>query len=226
MTAPATDLAVEAHNHAGQPVPTSETVASDWANYQPSTRSEQAAILPRIQLGHESSVTFLVARPAIGRLWLGSAAVPKDLDLTTSAVHENVRVARKTRRGTLLRCRTAALGGHIDACSGCGYQAISFNSCRNRHWPRCQANARDRWLEAHERTRAHALRPRSLYLAAPTSAACAARTSARSLLFATSAETPLEVARDPNQAPPRGSIRRPPSCRRGIQVEARATLCP
>jgi hypothetical protein len=49
-------------------------------------------------------------------------------------------------------CRTAALGGHIDACQGCGYQdAISYNSCRNRHCPKCQAQARQRWLAARER---------------------------------------------------------------------------
>ena len=49
------------------------------------------------------------------------------------------------------RCRTATLGGHIDACSTCGHHAISFNSCRNRHCPRCQANARDRLIEARSR---------------------------------------------------------------------------
>src|SRR3954447_20625148 len=49
------------------------------------------------------------------------------------------------------RCRTATLGGHIDACSTCGHHAISFNSCRNRHCPRCQGNARDRWIEARSR---------------------------------------------------------------------------
>ena len=49
------------------------------------------------------------------------------------------------------RCRTAALGGHRDACPSCGYQAISYNSCRNRHCPKCQAQARDRWLAARER---------------------------------------------------------------------------
>src|ERR1019366_4663086 len=48
----------------------------------------------------------------------------------------------------ILYCRTAVLGGHVDACSRCGYQAISYNSCRNRHCPKCQANARDRWLDA------------------------------------------------------------------------------
>ena len=49
------------------------------------------------------------------------------------------------------RCRTAALGGHRDACPSCGYQAISYNSCRNRHCPKCQAQARERWLAARER---------------------------------------------------------------------------
>jgi len=48
-------------------------------------------------------------------------------------------------------CRTAALGGHLDACPQCGYPAISDNSCRNRHCPKCQAQARERWLAAQER---------------------------------------------------------------------------
>jgi len=49
----------------------------------------------------------------------------------------------------IARCRTAALGGHLDECTDCGYRpAISYNSCRDRHCPKCQANARDRWLEA------------------------------------------------------------------------------
>jgi hypothetical protein len=46
------------------------------------------------------------------------------------------------------RCRTAAMGGHLDQCSGCGPRAISYNSCRNRHSPKRQSRARDRWLEA------------------------------------------------------------------------------
>src|SRR6058998_2612332 len=49
------------------------------------------------------------------------------------------------------RCRTAALGGHRDACPSCGHQAISYNSCRNRHCPKCQTQARERWLAARER---------------------------------------------------------------------------
>ena len=42
-------------------------------------------------------------------------------------------------------------GGHRDACPSCGYQAISYNSCRNHHCPKCQAQARERWLAARER---------------------------------------------------------------------------
>src|SRR6266581_2557293 len=47
----------------------------------------------------------------------------------------------------ITRCRTAALGGHRDQCSQCGHQAISYNSCRNRHCPKCQINAREKWLD-------------------------------------------------------------------------------
>jgi hypothetical protein len=48
------------------------------------------------------------------------------------------------------RCRTAALGGHVDVCSECGRQEISYNSCRNRSCPKCQTQARERWLAARE----------------------------------------------------------------------------
>ena len=51
----------------------------------------------------------------------------------------------------ILRCRTAALGGHRDRCTNCGYQAISYNSCRNRHCPKCQTSAREKWLAARQR---------------------------------------------------------------------------
>jgi len=97
-------------------------------------------------------------------------------------------------------CRTAALGGHIDICTQCGYETgISYNSCRNRHCPKCQAQARQRWLEAREQellatsyfhvvfTLPHQLNalaeqnPRVLY----------------DLLFTAAARTLLEVAADP-----------------------------
>jgi DNA-directed RNA polymerase subunit RPC12/RpoP len=48
----------------------------------------------------------------------------------------------------IVRCRTAALGGHLDKCVRCGLQAISYNSCRDRNCPKCQGNARAKWLAA------------------------------------------------------------------------------
>ena len=46
----------------------------------------------------------------------------------------------------IVRCRTAALGYHVDECTRCGYSGHSYNSCRDRHCPKCQANARRRWI--------------------------------------------------------------------------------
>ena len=45
------------------------------------------------------------------------------------------------------RCRTAALGGHVEQCDACGHQRIAFNSCRNRHCPKCQSLVRAQWLD-------------------------------------------------------------------------------
>lgn len=45
------------------------------------------------------------------------------------------------------QCRTAALGGHVEQCDACGHQRIAYNSCRNRHCPKCQSLARDQWLQ-------------------------------------------------------------------------------
>jgi len=50
--------------------------------------------------------------------------------------------------GAIERCRTAALGGHVEACDACGARQIAYNSCRNRHCPKCQGAARAKWLAA------------------------------------------------------------------------------
>jgi hypothetical protein len=99
----------------------------------------------------------------------------------------------------ILRCRTAALGGHVDACSRCGHRVLSYNSCRNRHCPKCQGNARHRWLAAR---RAELLPTRYVHVVftlphelAPL--ALANKTTIYTLLFRLSAETLLEFARDP-----------------------------
>jgi hypothetical protein len=100
----------------------------------------------------------------------------------------------------ITRCRTAALGGHRDRCSSCGHTtAISYNSCRNRHCPRCQANARVRWLHAREQ---ELLPTRYVHLVftLPRELSPLALQNKRviyDLLFQTSAATLLEFARDP-----------------------------
>lgn len=48
------------------------------------------------------------------------------------------------------QCRSAALGGHVLHCDGCGTDQVSYNSCRNRHCPKCQSNAAQRWLDARQ----------------------------------------------------------------------------
>ena len=47
----------------------------------------------------------------------------------------------------ILNCRTAVLGAHIDVCGECGFEKLSYNSCRNRHCPKCQGTAREQWIE-------------------------------------------------------------------------------
>lgn len=47
-------------------------------------------------------------------------------------------------------CRTASLGAHVDGCSSCGHLRISYNSCRNRHCPKCQGTQREQWIQARE----------------------------------------------------------------------------
>jgi Putative transposase/Transposase zinc-binding domain len=99
----------------------------------------------------------------------------------------------------ITRCRTAALGGHRDVCSSCGHSAISFYSCRNRHCPRCQGNARLRWLEARQ---GELLPTRYVHVVftLPHELAPLALQNKRviyNLLFHASAATLLEIARDP-----------------------------
>src|ERR1051325_5374097 len=97
------------------------------------------------------------------------------------------------------RCRTAALGGHLDECTRCGRRAISFNSCRDRHCPKCQIAARERWIAARRRELlptpyAHIVftLPRRL---APL--VLQNKKVLYDLLFRISAETLCEVARNP-----------------------------
>jgi hypothetical protein len=102
----------------------------------------------------------------------------------------------------VLACRTASLGGHLDVCSACGFQnGISFNSCRNRHCPKCQARARERWVE----NRQQELLPTGYFHAVftvPHELNVFALTSPRAfydLLFSAAVDTLLQVARNPKR---------------------------
>lgn len=96
-------------------------------------------------------------------------------------------------------CRTATLGGHLDRCSGCGHEVISYNSCRNRHCPKCQTNARDKWLAE----RSKELLPVSyvhVVFTLPHELSWLALQNKKvvyDLLFRASAATLLEIAADP-----------------------------
>jgi hypothetical protein len=99
----------------------------------------------------------------------------------------------------IVRCRTAALSGHLDECIRCGHQAISYNSCRNRHCPKCQGNARAKWLAA----RSAELLPVPYFhvvFTLPHELSALTLQNKRllyDLLFRTSAATLLELASDP-----------------------------
>lgn len=110
--------------------------------------------------------------------------------------HEHARVLR-----AIAQCRTAALGGHVEQCVSCGAERVCYDSCRNRHCPKCQGSARAKWLAAEQAlllpipyfhvvfTLPHHLNPlirvnqRALY----------------ALLFQTAAQTLQEFAHDPTQ---------------------------
>ena len=96
-------------------------------------------------------------------------------------------------------CRTAALGGHLDQCSRCGYRAISFFSCRNRHCPKCQTNARNKWLAARSQELLGVSYCHVVFTLPHELSALALQNKKAiyDLLFQTSAATLLEVAADP-----------------------------
>jgi len=118
----------------------------------------------------------------------------------TSLSYQQLKAFRAIRD-----CRTQALGGHLDTCPECGQKqcdrppVISYNSCRNRHCPKCQTEARQRWFAAREQE----LLPTGYFhvvFTVPHELNVLALENARlfyDLLFTASAATALQVARDP-----------------------------
>jgi hypothetical protein len=99
----------------------------------------------------------------------------------------------------LSRCRTAALGGHVEECDRCGHQQVAYNSCRNRHCPKCQAGEAARWVE----DRAADLLPVEYFHVVFTLPAALAPIALQNprvvygLLFRAAAEALQQIAADP-----------------------------
>ena len=107
------------------------------------------------------------------------------------------RQARVVR--AILNCRTAALGGHIQQCDRCDHREIAYNSCRDRHCPKCQGSQQFRWLEAQQQ---HLLpiEYHHVVFTVPDTLHALFRANPRrgyGLLFAAVAETLHDVARNP-----------------------------
>ena len=132
--------------------------------------------------------------------------------LEVAEVFRSCRDAFLRRYGTGLRseqrralddltaCRTAALGGHVLECPGCGHREVAYNSCGNRHCPKCQATAAARWLEAQA---ADLLETPYFHVVftLPSALGPVALANPRvvyGLLMRATAETLLEVAADPD----------------------------
>ena len=115
------------------------------------------------------------------------------------AQHDHLSLGQLKVMSAIEQCRSAALGGHVLRCPACEHQEIAYNSCRNRHCPKCQASAAKRWLEA----RLADLLPVEYYhvvftLPAPISAiAYTNKAVIYGLLFEIAAETLRTIAADP-----------------------------
>jgi len=115
------------------------------------------------------------------------------------AQHGHLSLGQLKVMSAIEQCRSAALGGHVLRCDACAQVAIAYNSCRNRHCPKCQASAAKRWLEARQAD----LLPLDYYhvvftLPAPISAiAYSNKALIYDLLFEVAAETLRTIAADP-----------------------------
>ena len=117
---------------------------------------------------------------------------------------EHGRVLRPEQRKALRdieRCRTAALGGHLDVCTACDHERPAYNSCRNRHCPKCQSLAQARWIDK----RVERLLPIHYFhvvFTLPAELRCVAMRSREAvfdMLFASASQTLLTLARDPKR---------------------------
>jgi hypothetical protein len=110
------------------------------------------------------------------------------------------RMQRRALRD-ISACRTGALGGHRDVCERCGHEQLVYNSCRNRHCPKCQALRQARWVAARMQ-RALPVRHFHVVFTLPAELRALVREHESlllDLLFATASETILQLGRDPKR---------------------------
>ena len=133
--------------------------------------------------------------------------------------HEE-RLSRGQRRvmSAIERCRTAALGGHVEECDACGHQRIAFNSCRNRHCPKCQSLARAQWLQDRQAELLPVEYFHVVFTLPESIAAIAYQNKAvvYDILFHATAETLRTIAADPKHLAPRSAAS--PSCIHGVRT--------
>ena len=115
--------------------------------------------------------------------------------------HGHISVGQYKVMSAIERCRSASLGGHVLHCRACGHDQVAYNSCRNRHCPKCQGSAARRWMEARQAE----LLPVDYYhvvftLPAPIAAlAYQNKTIVYAILFRAAAQTLLTIGADPKR---------------------------
>ena len=170
----------------------------------------RAYLLHLIQVEQVSYATYRQIVAALKFLYTVTLARPWEVERIPFPRHRQRRFAEVLRQDQLAqlftalrrpKCRTAALGGHRDACPSCGFTRISYNSCRDRHCPKCQATKRALWLE----TRLERLLPEEychVVFTPPQELKPLVLKNRRviyRLLFRTASQTLLQLAADPKR---------------------------
>lgn len=115
--------------------------------------------------------------------------------------HRPLTAPQRRALRAIVNCRTPAMGGHLDGCTRCGFRHLVWHSCRNRHCPRCQSEARQRWLDARKRE----ILPLPYFhvvFTVPEVLNCFALAAPRlfyDILFRAASESLLVIGRDPRR---------------------------
>ena len=158
---------------------------TDCQDREPAGGSARAA--PPACKARQCGAAGAIAPPAMARPALEVADIFRDHGPAwREANRGHVSLDQLKVMSAIERCRTAALGGHVARCenTACGHAEIGYNSCRNRHCPKCQGRGVTQWLDAaRSRTAGHAVLSRRIHAAEPDCATSPTRTSASSTIY-------------------------------------------